>query len=84
MTSMNGYPDPREVHKKAMGWVDEHKPHQRLSTLAAVVAWGIAAFGSYPTIASLLYHLLVMPPVLIFLVWAAHREGHQDATRELE
>jgi len=52
--------------------------HRKWSTYAAFVVWGGAAFMSQPSIASFAVHFFILPPMLLALIWLAHREGRKS------
>lgn len=45
------------------------------STYLGLATWGASGFMASPTIASGLYHLFVIPMMLIGVIWLAHHEG---------
>lgn len=49
------------------------------SAYVALAVWGASGFMASPTIASGVYHLVVIPPLLALLVALAHWEGARKA-----
>jgi hypothetical protein len=47
----------------------------KFSTYAGFTVWGASGFMAQPSIASGIYHLVVLPLLIILTIALAHREG---------
>jgi hypothetical protein len=49
------------------------------SIILALILWGLAGFGFYPSMATFFVHIVLMPIAIALLIWLAHWEGrHQE------
>jgi len=52
-----------------------HPRLMKFSTYAGFTVWGASGFMAQPSIASGIYHLVVLPLLIILTIALAHREG---------
>jgi len=55
-----------------------HPFHHYPSTYVATLIWGAAGFMGQPTFAAFVVHFLIVPLLLLFVLWLAHREGRKS------
>lgn len=53
------------------------------STYLALVTWGASGFMASPTLASGVYHAVVVPICLAAVIWFAHHEGRKLGAQEI-